>query len=44
MTEDQLKSEIKFAAIMVISDPSILELNLQIFSDVLMSPDGSINP
>ena len=44
MTEDELKADLNFSAIMVISDPACLELNLQIFSDILMSPNGRINP
>ena len=42
MSEDALKAELKFHAIMLWSDAVNLELNLQVFSDLIASKDGRI--
>ncbi len=42
ISEDALKKELQFHAIMLWSDAVNLELNLQVFSDLLISKDGRL--
>lgn len=43
LPEDELISQLKFEAVMVISDIFSYEMNMQLILDVLMSTDGRIN-
>ena len=42
-TPDILKKELKFKAIMLLSDPVNLEMNIQIMCDLLASKEGRID-